>query len=143
MEPLNKNIEVAKLFNEVISLLKSKMSKKFEKIGTTMPQGMIIGILSRYGSMKVSEISAKIGLSNSTVSVILDKLEKQKMIERIRSKEDKRVVYVSLSENFKETHKNFHAQVEENFKDIVSKGTVEEIDKIIEGLNTLKRILNY
>lgn len=33
MEPLNKNIEVARLFNEVISLLKGKMSKKFEKIG--------------------------------------------------------------------------------------------------------------
>lgn len=142
MEPLNKNIEVARLFNEVISLLKGKMSKKFEKIGTTMPQGMIIGILSHNGSMKISELSKKIGLSNSTVSVMLDKLEKQKIVERIRSKEDKRAVYVSLSKNFKETNKNFHEQVEENIKDIVSKGTREEIDKIIEGLNTFKRILN-
>jgi len=141
MEPLNKNIEIAKLFNEVISLLKGRMSKKFEKIGMTMPQGMIIGILSKHGSMKVSEISAKIGLSNSTVSVILDKLEKQNKVERIRSQEDKRAVYVSLTANFKETHKNFHKQVGENIRDIVSKGTEEEINKIIEGLVTFKRIL--
>jgi len=141
MEPLNKNIEVAKLFNEIVSLLKGKMSKKFEKIGTTMPQGMIIGILSHHGSMKISELSRHMGLSDSTVSVMLDKLEKQEIVERIRSKEDKRAVYVSISANFKKTNKNFHLQVEENIRDIVSKGTREEIDKIIEGLNTFKKIL--
>ena len=142
METLSKHIEIAKLFNEVISLLKGRMSKKFEKIGTTMPQGMIIGILSHHGSMKISEVSRFMGLSNSTVSVMLDKLEKQEIVERIRSKEDKRAVYVNLSKNFKKTNKNFHIQVEENIKDIVSKGTGEEIDKIIEGLNTFKKILN-
>jgi hypothetical protein len=29
-----------------------------------------------------------------------------------------------------------------NIRDIVGKGTMEEIDKIIEGLNILKRILS-
>jgi MarR family transcriptional regulator, organic hydroperoxide resistance regulator len=142
MEHLSKNIEVAKLFNEVIALVKGKMSKKFEKIGTTMPQGMIIGIISHHGSMKVSELSAKMGLSNSTVSVMLDKLEKQKIVERTRSTEDKRAVYVSLLESFKKTNKNFHGNVEANIKDIISKGSEEEIDKIIEGLITFKKILN-
>jgi hypothetical protein len=42
----------------------------------------------------------------------------------------------------KHINKNFHVQVEENIKDIVSKGTKKEIDKIIEGLNTFKKILS-
>ncbi len=141
MESLNKNMELARLFNEVVFLVKHNMGGMFEKMGITMPQGIIVGTLGKHGKMKVSELSSKVGLSNSTVSVILDKLENHGIVERIRSKEDKRAVYVNISSKFCKTHGGFHKKIDEKFKNIISKGSQEDIDKIIEGFTTFKRIL--
>jgi len=141
MEKLDETIAVSKLFQEVICLLKQSMSKIFEDTNITPPQGMVIRILSNHNKMKISELSSKLGLSNSTVSGIIDRLEKQGMVERERSLEDKRVVYVNISPGFHDMHKTFQNRANENIKNIMNKGTPEDLHHIIEGLSTLKKLL--
>lgn len=142
MDEMKKSLEVAKLLSEVAMLLKHNMAKMFDEFGITAPQGMMIGTLSRFGKMKISELSSKLSLSNSTISGIVDRLENQEIVERIRSKEDRRVVYVSLSPKFEEMHNGFHKRAEEKIENIMSRGTPEDLNKIMDGLNTLKRLLN-
>ena len=141
MDKINESLELTKLFREIMHLVKSNMTKNFEGFDITMPQGMVIGNLARFGKMKVSELSGRLGLSNSTVSGIVDRLEKQGIVERVTSNDDKRVVYVSLTAGLEEMHKGFHKSFEEKILGMLDKGTPEEINKIIEGLNTLKRLL--
>ena len=141
MEILNDSAQVAKLFQEVMHLFRQNMSKVFEDTGMTAPQNMVIGILSKEKTLKISELSTKLSLSNSTVSGIIDRLEKQGMVERKRSEQDKRVVYVSISSDFKEMHQNFHKHLEESIANIMNKGTPEELDKIFVGLDSLKKLL--
>ncbi|MHB8126687.1 MAG: MarR family winged helix-turn-helix transcriptional regulator [Desulfitobacteriaceae bacterium] len=141
MKNLNDSAKVAKLFQEVMHLFRQNMSKVFENTGITAPQSMVIGILSKEKTLKITELSSKLSLSNSTVSGIVDRLEKQGMVERKRSEQDKRVVYVSISSNFTERHQNFHKRLEENIENTMSKGTPEELAKIFEGLDALKKIL--
>jgi len=143
VETLDESIEVARLFQEVMQLFKHNMSKLLEETGMSMPQGMVIGLLSKKKKMKITELSNELCLSNSTVSGIIDRLEKQKMVIRERSKEDRRVVYVSISPNFKDMHKIFHKQFQKNVEDIMSRGSEEEIHKIFEGLETLKKLFEY
>jgi MarR family transcriptional regulator, organic hydroperoxide resistance regulator len=141
MEEINGSIEVAKLLNEVLMLLRNSMTKGFEGRDITAPQGMVIAILSRHGKMKISELSKHMGLSISTVSSILDRLEKSEVVTRERSVEDRRVVYVVLADKFKEIHKDVHKKAEENIENIMSKGTPGDLDKVREGLSILKRLL--
>ena len=142
MEDLNDSAKVAKLFQEVMILFKHSMSKVFEdmNLGITAPQGMVMGILSKEKAMKITELSSKLNLSNSTVSGIIDRLEKQGMVERKRSEEDRRVVHVSVSPDFKR-FQNFHKRLEENIGNVLNKGTQEELDEIFVGLDVLKKLL--
>jgi len=142
MENLNDSVKVAKLFQEVMHLFKQSMSKVFEDTGITVPQSMVIGILSKEKTLKISELSNKLGLSNSTISGIIDRLEKQAIVERVRSSDDKRVVYVSLLPKFEEMHRSFNKITEKYFLNVMNKGAPEDIYKIIDGLNTLKRLLS-
>ena len=142
METLDESIEVAKLFQEVMQLFKHSMSKVLCDTGMSAPQGMVLGLLSKKKKMKITELSNALCLSNSTVSGIIDRLEKQKMVVRERSDTDKRVVYVSIAPSFKDVHKIFHKQFEKNIADLMSKGNSEEIHKIFEGLYTLKKLLS-
>lgn len=141
MEEINKGITIAKLISETAGILRHSMMKGFKDIGITAPQGMVIGTLSKLGQVKISDLSERLGLSNSTISGIVDRLEKQQFVERIRSEEDRRVVYVKLTSKFSEMHKGFHIKAEKNIENIMSKASPEELNKIIEGLAALKKLL--
>jgi Transcriptional regulators len=134
--------EAVKLFFELDKRIKQNMKKCIPEMGITMPQGMVIGVLEHEGEMKITELGSKLGLSNSTVSGIVDRLEKQTIVERIRSNEDKRIVYVRLQPHFAGFHKKFREEIEKTFEKMLDKGSEEEIEKIIEGFNILLKIIN-
>lgn len=141
MEYLDRSLEVSRLIKEIVGHIRRGMHKEFENAGLsgiTPAQGMMIGILSTEGRMKVSEISRKMGLNNSTVSGIIDRLERQGIVERVRSEEDKRVVYISLAPDFAKVKSGMHPRIEEM---IANRASPEDFDKIITGLNTLKNLL--
>lgn len=142
MENMEKNIAVAKLLGKVVGRLKHGMMKGFESTGLTAPQGMIVGLLGKRGRMKMSEISEKMGLSNSTVSGIIDRLEQRDIVKRVRSEEDRRVVYVFLSDKAEEIFKDFSKKTNENFESMMKNASLEDIEKIDEALNILQRFLD-
>lgn len=141
MEELNKGIALSKLISETAMLLRQNMMKGMESMGITAPQGMVLGTLSKLGQVKISELSEKLGLSNSTISGIVDRLEKMEFVERIRSEEDRRVVYVKLAPKFEAMHHGFHRRAEKNIESIMTKADPEDLDKIILGLDTLRKLL--
>ena len=142
METIDESIQVARLCQEVMHLFKHNMDRLLDDTGMSAPQGMLLGVLGRNKKMKITELSSQLCLSNSTVSGIIDRLEKQGMVYRERSEEDKRVVYVSISPDFKSHHEVFREKLEKNIETMMSQGDAEEIHKIFEGLVALKKLLS-
>lgn len=123
-----------------MQLTKHSLTKVLSDTGMSAPQDMILELLSKNKKLKITELRNELCLSNSTVSGIIDRLEKRKMVVRERSEDDKGVVYVNMASKFKDKHKIFHNQLKNSFADILSKGNEEEIHKIFEGLDTLKKL---
>lgn len=141
MNENNSKLETARLYFEVGKILKHRMHKTLGNGNLTLPQSIVIGTLIKSGKIKISELSAKVNLSNSTVSGILDRLEKQGLIARTRSEEDRRTVYVQLTDKFEEIHRGAYKKAEESFEDLLKEATREQIEKINEGLTILKVLL--
>lgn len=142
MIEVNKKLEIARLFSVVNKTIHCNMRKSFEDVGITLPQSLVIRTLKQGGEMKITELSRRLNLSNSTVSGIVDRLEKREFVSRARSAEDRRIVYVKVTPKLEEIHKDIYKNAEHSFEDLLSAGTAEEIDKVIEGLSTLQKILN-
>ncbi|WAM31717.1 MarR family winged helix-turn-helix transcriptional regulator [Caldicellulosiruptor naganoensis] len=141
MELREKKIRLLRLLKEVSVKIKEALKYRRDEFEIPAPHWMIMAMLDENGKMKVGDLSKKIGLSNSTVSGILDKLEEQGFIERIRSNEDRRVVWVQTTQKFKECLYEHFKEAEKQFENLLSKATEDEIDKVLEGFETLKRIL--
>ena len=139
---MSSGIKIFRSLKRVGQMLKSNMGKHLNEMNLTGPQGMMMGILSHDGEMKISDLSEKIGLSNSTVSGIIDRLEKQGLVERTRSNEDRRVVYVNISAEFKNNSKTKFCKIEKTFEDIMEKATAEEIETILKGFDTLEKLMD-
>jgi len=76
----------------------NEQSKKAEKeTGLTGPQLWAIKTIAQEAPIMVSEIARSMYLHPATVVGILDRLEKQELVKRIRSSEDRRVVRVELT----------------------------------------------
>jgi DNA-binding MarR family transcriptional regulator len=64
----------------------------------TGPQLTILKVLEQVGDMSLSEVSDRIRAQNSTVTGIIDRMEREGLAERVRSKEDRRVVRIHLTD---------------------------------------------
>ncbi len=66
--------------------------------GLTTPQMLLLKAIGNKDTMTIGELANEISLSQATVTVILDRLEKRQLVTRVRSTEDKRKVHVHLTE---------------------------------------------
>jgi DNA-binding MarR family transcriptional regulator len=137
-ESISKIIDLSRNFNKS---MRHKFHHLMQDSDLTFPQLSVISILEKHGEQKVCELSLKIGLSDSTVSGILDRLEQKDIIKRERTKDDRRVVKISLTGKSKELCNDFRRKREEYFTRLLKKLSEEEIKDIIKGLGILNRAL--
>ena len=65
--------------------------------GLTGPQLWTLKTLQRDGRMSVGRLAAALAVHQSSISILLDRLEKRSLIRRIRSRPDRRIVQVELT----------------------------------------------
>lgn len=68
------------------------------EVGLTVPQLVVLTIVRDLGEVTGRAVSEEANLSHATVVGILDKLEAKGLIERYRSRMDRRVVHTRLTE---------------------------------------------
>lgn len=73
---------------------------QFKKYKFTAPQAMAVRQLKRTIYITLKELSEKLSLSKSTVSEIVDRLEKQGIVVREIPEDNRRIVRLSLSPEF-------------------------------------------
>ena len=129
--------------------IRKELSCKFEKIakdwGFTEPQLNVIFHLYMMPSITLNELSDQIGLTKSTVSGIVDRLAKQGVVTREIPKENRRIVRLSISAEFRKN--NDICKMKKEFISNLILNSIkntdpEEVEKIIYGLKQFSILLN-
>ena len=69
------------------------------EIGITYTQYLVLLVLWESESSSINRIAKTLKLDSPTITPIVQKLEKMNLVQRVRSKNDERVVMVSLTKN--------------------------------------------
>jgi len=83
--------------------------------GLTAPQILLLQTIRNKGDVTIGEIANEMSLSQATVTTIIDRLEKRKLVYRERSKEDKRKVHAHLTDTAIETLKSAPIPLQDQF----------------------------
>jgi len=67
--------------------------------GLTIPQIVVLQSVRDLGEVTTKQVSRRVSLSQGTVTSILDRLEERGLIERYRSKVDRRIVHTRLTKD--------------------------------------------
>jgi len=140
MDELNKGYEILSKIRSINETMHCVTGKIFKDINLTPSQAMVVGILMKKGALKVSDISQKIGLSMSTVSSILDRMEKAKVIERIKSEADGRIIMIHLTDHFREETSAKFKNIEIEIGQKIIAATDKNSDQILEALTFLEDV---
>lgn len=99
MVVLDKYEEVLVSLRQIIRAI-DLHSKKLSKIaGLTGPQLILMRSIEQLGEVTIKELSNHTNMSQATATTILDRLERNGYVTRIRSQQDKRKVHAYLTES--------------------------------------------
>ncbi|AMA74559.1 hypothetical protein ACH33_00755 [Aneurinibacillus sp. XH2] len=112
------------------------LSREIAAFNITGPQFLVLRCL-KDEPQRISDISRQLCLSNSTVSGIVDRLEENGYVRRVRDEKDRRVVWVFFSEKVKALCREVPALRDDYFDGIFAGVSEDEIKNIVNALQLL------
>lgn len=113
----------------------------FGQLDLTFPQALVLTILGEEGPLPISHLAQQTGNANSTVSGIVDRLEKMKLVERVRSEEDRRVIYVTLTKEYRVKQKKMEPNVSAYLAKLLQDVPQQDFSNICAALDQLDAAL--
>jgi len=96
---LNAYIKLMRAANSITG----RLAKGLKPTKLTMTQFSILETLYHLGPMNQRTLGAKVLKSSGNITLVVDNLEKRGLVERMRSKSDRRFITVSLTEKGRQT----------------------------------------
>ncbi len=109
--------------------------------GLTAPQILLLQTIRDKGEVTISELASDMSLSQPTVTTILDRLEKRKLVYRERLEKDKRKVHAYLTELGHEMLKDAPTPLQEQFAQQFSELQEWEKTMIIASLQRVAQMM--
>lgn len=130
------NEVLVKLFRDIMDIeQKAIITPEFKDI--TNNDMHVIEAIGVDEPKNMSSIARELSVTVGTLTIAMNSLVKKGYVERTRGKEDRRVVYISLSERGKaayEHHAQFHKEM---IQSVTSELTKEELEALIKALSKL------
>lgn len=105
----------------------------------TGPQLTVVKLLEQIGDLSLSELSERIRAQNSTVTGIIDRMEREGLVTRERSKEDRRVVYIRLTTKGRKLAEEIPVEPMEIFRGALESLSGSEVRDLVKILGKVAR----
>ena len=113
--------------------LSQQFRSHFGKVNLTFPQALALSIMGAEGPMPISKLAENMGSANSTISGIVDRLERLGL--------DHRVIYVETTEKYLEIRERAKSGVNEYFNSLLDRLAPGEREDVANALEVLDRAL--
>lgn len=140
-EQLKLNNQVCFPIYATSRLIISQYQPYLEKLGITYPQYLVLLVLWEEDELSVKEIGEKLILNSNTLTPLLKRMEKQELLQRIRSKEDERKVIVKLSIKAKEMEEEAS-----KIPEALASGEISEVitmEEMMQLKNLLHKVMGH
>ncbi len=129
------------VLRQIIHAIDVQSRKLAKETGLSTPQFIVLQAVDDLGEVTTKAVSDEVSLSQPTVTTILDRLENQGLVERYRSKKDRRVVHSELTADGREVLKKAPPLLQETFVDAFSEMSERRRKEIIKALTDVAQMM--
>lgn len=133
---MNRPLHIRDLLKRLNKTFGTMATKELCKYGLTVPQLVVIRQITTEPKT-IGQLSKAVDLSYSTVSGIIDRLEREQLVERVRDENDRRVVWIRKTEKITELFEKVDLLSGEIYKQHFNSFSEEELNNIINSLEAL------
>lgn len=120
-----------------IKIITDAFSHRLEKKGVTRIQWIALYYLYHNENISQKELAIKMNIKDSTVARLLDRMERDELITRVKSTLDRRITYIHLTEKGKEYEAELLPEGEIYSEKLLNGISDEEIEIFEKVLNTM------
>jgi DNA-binding MarR family transcriptional regulator len=134
--------EIDQHLREVRQILRRPVEAEFSRGGLTGPQRVVMHAVVGSHGVSLKKICRQVGLAHSTVSGIVDRLEKRGLVERQVDERDRRCSVIVASKAVRGFMRDtLPALIIHPLVDALRHARPAERKAIVEGLRTLRRVV--
>lgn len=130
-------IETERILRNISGIIKKNGRKILHQYPITSPQFIALQWVSEKGNLTIGELSKKIGLAFSTTTDLVDRMEKNELVERVRDQKDRRVVRICILEKGKNIIKEVVKKRQEYLGAVLDSLSIQDMEQMNEVLGVL------
>jgi MarR family transcriptional regulator, organic hydroperoxide resistance regulator len=130
-------VELEKSLRYVSAILKQKGREILTQYPITPPQFVALQWLLEEGDMTIGELSNKMYLACSTTTDLVDRMEKNHLVARVKDQNDRRVVRIHLLEEGERIIEEVIRKRQQYLLEVLKNFTEEEIAFLDKSLKKL------
>lgn len=123
--------------SRAFTMFNKKSDENIRSFGLTGAQFAVLECLGHRGAMTLGELAKKMLISGGNTTCIIDNLEKDQLIERVKTSEDRRVIIVQLTAKGTKLFNEIFPTHAEFVRDVASVLTEHEQTQLAELLKKL------
>ena len=123
------------------TLIERQIRSRFrEQFRVTLPQFDVLSELERAAEqLTMSQLSRELMVSNGNITGVVDRLEKNGMVSRVRPEHDRRVQYIELTDTGKDAFRRMATKHEQWLAEWLSDVSVEDMEVLQQLLLKARR----
>lgn len=134
--------EIERSIREIREALRRPLEAEFARGQLTGPQRSVMEVLFHSEGMSLKELCRRVGLAHSTVSGIVDRLERRGMVRRETNADDKRLTQIAVSKMVRDFMSKKAPKITAHpLADALAAAKPSERKAILAGLQELKRLI--
>jgi MarR family transcriptional regulator, 2-MHQ and catechol-resistance regulon repressor len=117
--------------------ISSRLNAKSQRYNLTESQLGVLESLYHLGTMCQKDLGSKILKSTGNITLVIDNLEKRKLVKRVREEKDRRFIAVNLTKEGKDLVNNFlpgHVQAITQEMSVLSPQELDELSRLCKKL---------
>lgn len=135
--------DVEKRVRRISGIIKQNGRKILNNYPITAPQFVALQWIIEEGDLTIGELSNKNGLAFSTTTDLVDRMEKNKLVERLRDETDRRVVRIHVLAKGKTIIEEVIMERQKYLGEVLGNFSVEQTDQLNELLSFLHEQMKY
>jgi len=129
--------EIDKLIRRVSFVIKCRGRDILNDFDITTPQFNALLLLKEHGDMTIGDLGSQLYLASSTATDLIDRMERNGLVERARDTNDRRVVRLHMLEKGHQMIKEVLENRKRYLSGILSQIPPQEISTLKESLQSL------
>ncbi len=129
--------DIEKSLRKVADLVRQKGREILTHFPITPPQFVALQWLNEYGDMTIGELSDRMHLACSTTTDLIDRMEKNELVSRVKDESDRRVVRIHLKTKGQEIILEVIKKRQHYLAEMLEDFSCEQVNILEENLSML------